>query len=187
MAIFPTLGDNATVPDILKMSPLAGAALMEVHEHVMRGPSALSPGERELIAAYVSGINDCQYCHGVHAETAKSFGIPGDAVDSMFDDLDAAGFDAKLLPILRLAGKLTDAPSSVTEADSQAVFDAGWDEQALHDAIMVVCCFNFMNRALEGHDVHGNDALFKERGPMLKEHGYLPLVKILRPARDTAA
>ncbi len=66
------------------------------------------------------------------------------------------------------------------------MFDAVWDEQALHDAIMVVCCFNFMNRALEGHDVHGHDALFKERGPMLKEHGYLPLVKILQPARDTA-
>ncbi len=187
MAIFPTLGDNATVPDILKMSPKAGAALMEVHEHIMRGPSALSPGERELIAAYVSGINNCQYCHGVHAETAKSFGIPGDAVDKMFDDLDNAGFDAKMLPLLRLAGKLTDEPSSITEADSNAVFDAGWDEQALHDAIMVVCCFNFMNRALEGHDVHGNAASFKERGPMLKEHGYLPLVKILQPARDTAA
>lgn len=187
MAIFPTLGDNATVPDILKMSPEAGAALMEVHEHIMRGPSALSPGERELIAAYVSGINNCQYCHGVHAETAKSFGIPGDAVDSMFDDLDNAGFDAKMLPLLRMAGKLTDEPSSITEADSQAVFDAGWDEQALHDAISVVCCFNFMNRLLEGHDVHGHPELFKERGPLLKEHGYLPLVKLLRPARDTAA
>ncbi len=187
MAIFPTLGDDATVPDILKMSPEAGAALTEASEAIMRGPSALTPGERELIAAYVSGINDCQYCHGVHSETAKAFGIPGDAVDSMFDDLDNAGFDAKMLPILRLAGKLTDAPSSVTEADSQAVFDAGWDEQALHDAIMVVCCFNFYNRMLEGHDVHGHADLFKERGPMLKEHGYLPLIRLLRPAKESAA
>ena len=188
MAKFPTLGDNATVPDILKMSPEAGVALMQLHEHIMRGPSALSPGERELIAAYVSGLNDCQYCHGVHAETAKAYDdVPDSAVDRMFDDLEAAGIEPKMIPILRVAGKLTEEPSSLTEADTQAVYDAGWDEKALHDAIMVVCCFNFMNRLLEGHGVHGNAAMFKERGPMLKEHGYLPLIRMLKPAGEAAA
>ena len=187
MPNFPKLGDNATVPEILKMSPEAGAPLMEVHEAVMRGPSPLSPGERELIAAYVSGINECRYCHGVHAETAKAFGIPGQAVDNLFDDLEYAGLDDKIKPILRLARKLTEAPASVAEADAQAVYDAGWDEQALHDAIMVVSLFNLMNRLLEGHGVYGHDALFKARGPMLKEHGYLPLIRLLRPASDTAA
>jgi len=187
MAKFPSLGESATVPDIMKMSPEAGIALMDVHEAIMRGPSALTPGERELIAAYVSGINQCRYCHGVHAETAKAFGAPAAAVDTMFDDLDAAGIDDRLKPILRLAGKLTELPSSVTDADAKAVYDAGWDEQALHDAIMVVCMFNFMNRLLEGHGVHGNAAMFKERGPMLKEHGYLPLARLLRRGLEKSA
>jgi uncharacterized peroxidase-related enzyme len=187
MPKFPKLGDNATVPEILKMSPEAGAALMEVHEAVMRGPSPLSPGERELIAAYVSGVNECRYCRGVHAETAKAFGLPSEAVDKMFDDLEYAGLDDKMKPVLRLARKLTEAPASVAEADAQAVYDAGWDEQALHDVIMVVSLFNLMNRLLEGHGVHGHDELFKQRGPMLKEHGYLPLIRLLRPASDTAA
>lgn len=182
MPKFPKLGGDATVPDILKMSPEAGVALMELHEAIMRRPSPLTPGERELIAAYVSGLNKCQYCHGVHAETAKAYGLPSEAIDSMFDDLDAAGFDDKIKPILRFARKLTEAPSSVTDADAQTVYRAGWDEKALHDAIMVVCCFNFMNRLLEGHDVHGHEKMYKQRGPMLKEHGYLPLIRLLRPA-----
>ena len=54
--------------------------------------------------------------------------------------------------------KLTENPSSVTDADAQAVYDAGWSEKTLHDAIMVVCCFNFMNRLLEGHGIHGHAA-----------------------------
>lgn len=186
MPKFPQLGDNATVPDILKMSAEAGAALMEVHQPIMRGPSALSPGERELIAAYVSGINQCRYCHGVHAETAKAYGISADAIDAMFEEGGEAGFGGKMAPLLKVARKLTKAPSSITEADAQAVYDAGWDEQALHDAIMVICCFNFMNRLLEGHGVHGNEALYKQRGPLLKEHGYLPLVRVLRPAGKAA-
>jgi uncharacterized peroxidase-related enzyme len=187
MAKFPTLGDNATVPDILKMSPEAGAPLMEVHEAIMRGPSPLSPGERELIAAYVSGLNDCRYCHGVHAETAKAFAMPAAPIDRMFDDLEGAGFEAKMVPILRLAGKLTEKPSSVGADDAQAVYDAGWDEMALHHAILVTSLFNFMNRMLEGHGVYGHEALYKQRGPMLKEHGYLPLIRLLRRAGETAA
>lgn len=187
MARFPKLGGNTTVPDILKMSPDAGIALMELHEAIMRGPSPLTPGERELIAAYVSRINKCQYCHGVHAETAKAFGISSAAVDKMSGSLDAAGFDDKIKPILRLAGKLTEAPSSITDTDAQMVYDAGWDEKALHDAMMVVCCFNFMNRLLEGHGVHGHEEMYKQRGPMLKEHGYLPLIRLLRPKKGAAA
>jgi uncharacterized peroxidase-related enzyme len=184
MAKFPSLGANATVPDILKMSPEAGVALLEMHEAIMRAPSALTPGQRELIAAYVSGLNRCQYCHGVHAETAKAYeDIPRQAVDRMLADLETAGFDEKIKPILRLARKLTQAPAEVSEADTQAVLEAGWGEKALHDAIMVVCCFNFMNRLLEGHGVHGHDALFKERGPMLKKYGYLPLINLLRLKR----
>ena len=183
-AKFPSLGANATVPDILKMSPEAGVALLEMHEAIMRAPSALTPGQRELIAAYVSGLNGCQYCHGVHAETAKAYeDIPRQAVDRMLADLETAGFDEKIKPILRLARKLTQTPADVTEADTRAVLEAGWSEKALHDAIMVVCCFNFMNRLLEGHGVHGHDALFKERGPMLKKYGYLPLISLLRPKR----
>jgi uncharacterized peroxidase-related enzyme len=172
------------VPDILKMSPEAGVALLEMHEAIMRAPSALTPGQRELIAAYVSGLNRCQYCHGVHAETAKAYeDIPRQAVDRMLADLETAGFDEKIKPILWLARKLTQAPAEVSEADTRAVLEAGWGEKALHDAIMVVCCFNFMNRLLEGHGVHGHDALFKERGPMLKKYGYLPLINLLRPKR----
>jgi uncharacterized peroxidase-related enzyme len=182
MAKFPSLGASATVPDILKMSPEAGTALLEMHEAIMRSPSALTPGQRELIAAYVSGLNRCQYCHGVHAETAKAYeDIPREAVDRMFDDPETAGFDERIKPILRLARKLTEKPAEVGEDDTRAVLDAGWDEKALHDAVMVVCCFNFMNRLLEAHGVHGHEALFKERGPMLKKYGYLPLIRLLRP------
>jgi hypothetical protein len=105
----------------------------------------------------------------------------------MFDDLEGAGFPPKIVPLLRMAGKLTEDPQSFTEADAQAVYDAGWDEQALHDAIMVVCCFNFMSRLLEGHGVEGprsdrRGALFAERGRRLKDEGYLPLLRQLQPA-----
>lgn len=178
---FPSLGPAATVPDIMRLSPEAGRPLFELHEPVMRGPSRLTRGQRELIATYVSGLNGCHYCHGVHAETTKAYAeLEPAAVDRLMEDTDFAGFDARLRPILRYARKLTLSPSIVTADDAAAVYAEGWDEQTLHDAILVICLFNFMNRLLEGHGVHGDEQLYKSRGPMLKEHGYLPLIRKLR-------
>jgi hypothetical protein len=45
---------------------------------------------------------------------------------------------------------------------------------------MVACLFNFMNRLLEGHGVHGDEQIYKSRGSTLKEYGYLPLIRTLR-------
>ncbi|MBZ0217660.1 MAG: carboxymuconolactone decarboxylase family protein [Fimbriimonadaceae bacterium] len=181
MAIFPKLGTDAAVVDILKMSPEMGIALMHVHHEVMRAPSPLSEGERELISAYVSGLNNCRYCYGTHAACAEAYGVPRSVMNAWYDDLEGSGVDGKMIPLLKVAKILTENPSGMTESAAQEAYDAGWDEQALHDAISVICCFNFMNRLLEGHDVHGHDGIYAERGKMLKEHGYLPLIDLVKP------
>jgi hypothetical protein len=50
----------------------------------------------------------------------------------------------------------------MVEADAAAVYAAGWDEQALFDAISVCALFNLMNRIIEGsgvrHDPLSEDA-----------------------------
>src|ERR671911_2999901 len=101
---FPSLGPAATVPDIMRLSPEAGRPLFEMHEAVMRGPSALTPGQRELIATYVSGLNGCRYCYGVHAETTKAYGVvPSAAVDRLMEDVEFTGFEDRFRSILRYA------------------------------------------------------------------------------------
>ena len=179
MPFFPSLPENAGVRHAMRLDPEAGRALIALHTAVMRAPSALTPGERELIAAYVSALNQCGYCHGVHAATARRFGIAEGLLESMVADLDAAAVPDRLRPILAYARKLTRTPSRMTAADARAVFAAGWDERALHDAIQVVCLFNFMNRFAEGHGIAGDPSVFEERGRQLAEGGYEPLRKLL--------
>lgn len=183
MSFLKSLPDKATVPDILKLNRDAGRLLADYHTAVMRQPSALSEGERELIAAYVSGLNACQYCHGVHRRTAEAYGFDAGLMETMMDDVEAADVDDRLKPILRYVMKLTRTPAKMTDADAEAVFAAGWDDRALHDAVNVACLFNFMNRLLEGHGVKGEAAMFEARGPMLREHGYT----MVRAALDDPA
>jgi AhpD family alkylhydroperoxidase len=80
MAYLPTLPEKATLLDIFRMFPQTNRPLLEFHEVLLRGPSPFTEAERELIAAYVSGLNGCRYCHGVHTETAERLGVPQGAI-----------------------------------------------------------------------------------------------------------
>lgn len=99
---------------------------MQIVERVTRGESPLSRGERELIGAHVSSLNSCPMCVDIHATAAKAHWVDVDAMDN-----------AKLEPILALVGKLTTTPPKIVASDVQAVYDAGWSEAALHDAVPV--------------------------------------------------
>ena len=75
----PHITLNSSEPGIrglLLYRPETGQPLSELAEVLLRGPGTLTRGERELIAAYVSGLNDCQYCSGSHSACAAAQ-LPG--------------------------------------------------------------------------------------------------------------
>ena len=53
------------VPDVVKVllyrNDFFGAPMNEVFQTAMRGPSGWTVGERELMAAYVSSLNQCVF------------------------------------------------------------------------------------------------------------------------------
>src|SRR5690349_7984961 len=75
MTYLPSVPDDAVLLDVFRAYPEIYRPLLDYHQALLRGPSPLSIAERELIAAYVSGLNACRYCHGVHQATAQAFGI----------------------------------------------------------------------------------------------------------------
>lgn len=180
MPFFHSLPQDAGVRHIVSLNPAAGRALIELHTAVLRNASVLPAADKELIAAYVSGLNACQYCFGVHAETAKAFGVEAQLIEQLLSDVDGAPVDERLRPLLRYARKLTLEPARMTQRDADAVFAAGWGEAELHEVVLTICLFNFMNRLLDGHGVKGNAAVYASRGQALREQGYAPLLEVLR-------
>src|SRR6266852_8156707 len=90
MSYLKSLPADAALLQVLQAYPRTAKPLLELHEVVMRGSSPFTAAERELMAAYVSGLNECTYCHGVHAATAEAFGMPAELLTAAIVDLDTA-------------------------------------------------------------------------------------------------
>lgn len=151
MPFVKSLKPNAGVPDVYKAHSKIYLHWIRMGDEVMSKPSPLTQGERELIATYVSSLNHCDYCRAAHLPSMALHGIEQEVVDSLIADIGAAAVEPKMKPIFSFAKKLTLTPEALTQADADAVYLAGWDEEALHTVIAVTCRFNFMNRLVMGH------------------------------------
>ena len=174
MPFFPSLPEDATTAEIFGADPDFFASFLDFSHRVMRGDSPLSVAERELIGAYVSGLNACAYCAGGHRAAAVEFGVDPGLFDRLLGDIDRAPVDDKLRPLLKFLRKLTLEANRVSQPDADAVFAAGWSERALRDAIFVCGLFNCMNRVVKGHGIVPDPNQFAARGHRTATHGYRP-------------
>jgi len=191
MALFPSLSDKAQLSDVFQRFPHNSGALLVWIDGVLRAEGEFTIGERELIAAYVSGLNACSYCLETHRAYAEIFGQPKGLVEALLNDIDKAEIPDRMKPVLHYVRKLNQLPAGLTQADAQAVFDAGWSEDALFEAVQVAAAFNMMNRIVEGTGVNldmaspDHDAqLPRHRG----QHSYLALGRrlgLIPPADDS--
>ena len=149
--------DGEAIPEILHLFRFKRGAtdhLVRFTEEVMRGPSPLSPGLRELIGAYFSKRNQCSFCSDAHAAAAAEYLEEG-LVDEVLRDVETSRLDESHKVLFRYIGKLAEAPHRVVNSDIQKLKDAGWGEEAIYDALTVAAVFKFYNTWNNGSGVQG--------------------------------
>jgi len=151
MPHLPSLGEEDYLEALFRRFPAGVGPLLALHDRILRDSNDLPVADRELIAAYVSGLNACDFCYGAHKTMAQAFGYEADFIETLVKEgPEAAGVEARLAPLLAYVKQLTLAPSRVTESMAQAVLEAGWSEAALYCAIQTTALYNYMNRILDG-------------------------------------
>jgi uncharacterized peroxidase-related enzyme len=167
-----SLPGQPVMRDLYRAHPASCRPLGELTEAAMRGLSPFTQGQRELIAAYVSGLNACTYCHGTHVAVAAACGVAPDLIVALLADIDSAPLDARMKPILLYARKLTLSPARVTEADAALIYDAGWGSDALYSTVLVTALFNFYTRLVDGVGLALPEGYQAEAGKRLSTVGY---------------
>ena len=137
------------VPDAAKLvfyrPDFYGSRAKEFIHEAMRGPSAWSLADRELMAAYVSKVNESAFCVGAHTATARQAYQDGPKVAAVLADLESAPVEEPLRATLRMLGKLT-ADGKLTAEDMREVLAAGVSPQQVEDALAVCAAFNTTGR-----------------------------------------
>jgi uncharacterized peroxidase-related enzyme len=137
------------VPDAAKLvfyrPDFYGARAKEFTHEAMRRPSAWSVGDRELMAAYVSKVNESAFCVGAHSATARRAYKDGPRVAAVLVDLESAPVAEPLRATLRMLGKLT-REGEVGAEDMREVLAAGVSPQQVQDALAVCAAFNTTDR-----------------------------------------
>jgi uncharacterized peroxidase-related enzyme len=137
------------VPDAAKLvfyrPGFYGSRAKEFTHEAMRGPSAWTVADRELMAAYVSKVNECAFCIGAHTATAAQAYQDNAKVQAVLTDLEGASIEEPLRATLRMLGKLT-AQGTVSADDMRDVLQAGVSSRQAEDALAVCAAFDTTNR-----------------------------------------
>jgi len=159
--------------------PETARPLNELAEALLRGPSSLTSAERELIATFVSSGNECFFCTQTHAAAAREhFGPERRVVDLVLEDRAAAPISAKLRALLEIADKVRRDGRLVRPEDVAKAREAGADDQAIHDAVLIAAAFCMYNRYVDGLATWApkDQALYDQTGVRLANEGYLTAV-----------
>jgi uncharacterized peroxidase-related enzyme len=143
---------------------------------LLRGPSSLSPGEREMIAAYVSKGNECNFCTLLHASTARHLlGEARNIVDSVLSQGSQAPVSEKLQALLEIAGKVRVGGRLVTAEDVARARQAGADDKAIHDTVLIAAAFSMYTRYVDGLATWApqETEAYDEMGAVIAENGYM--------------
>ncbi|HEU4426120.1 MAG TPA: carboxymuconolactone decarboxylase family protein [Pilimelia sp.] len=135
----------------MQFRPETAKPLNDLANALLRGPHSLTPGERELIAAHVSGLNECEFCRGSHSAFAAAQLDGGmNVVDEVLADVDTAPISAKLRALLRIAAVVRDDGRKVTPALVAAARAEGATDVEIHDTVLIAAAFCMFNRYVDG-------------------------------------
>ena len=155
--------------------PETAQPLNELVDVLLRGPHSLSPGERELIATFVSSLNDCRYCQTIHGAVAAHH-LDGDAalVSAVTIDPQRAAISNKLKALLVIAARTAEGGKHVTAADVERARQEGATDLEIHDTVLIAAVFCMCNRYVDGLATWAPDdpAFYRERAAIVAAGGY---------------
>jgi len=150
--------------------------MRELAEVLLRGPNTLTSGEREMIATFVSGRNDCDFCQASH-RAAAAHHLEGnyELVDAVRQDYRTAPVSSKLKALLTIAAAVQQGGKAVAPLDVERARAEGATDMEIHDTVLIAAAFCMFNRYVDGlatvtpTDPHAYDQM----GQRMAREGYV--------------
>lgn len=157
-------------------SPETGKALNEIAEILLHDENNTLPrGDREMIGAYVSSLNDCFFCQNVHGGMAQHYyGCDMPFIDGIKRDYQSMPISDKLKALLSLAGSVQKGGKHVTTDQIAHAKSLGATDKEIHDTVLIAAAFCMFNRYVDGLNTWApqDRQVYVDRAPMRAADGY---------------
>lgn len=138
--------------------------------------NTLTRGERELIGAYVSSLNDCFFCHNVHGALAQHYmQCDMQFIDDIKKDFLSTSISEKLKALLAIAGSVQKGGRFVTKEQIEHARTIGATDTEIHDTVLIAAAFCMFNRYVDGLSTWApqDRQFYIDRAPRRAAEGYL--------------
>lgn len=168
--------DLPGIRGLMTFRPETAKPLLELAQTLLVGPSSLTRGERELIASYVSNLNNCEFCTRSHSAAAGALLQDNfDLVEQVKSNYETAPISSKLKALLKIAGQVQKQALGVSTEMVEAAKSQGATDVEIHDSVLIAAAFCMYNRYVDGLKSITPDSTpaYREMGRTLAEAGYL--------------
>ena len=176
MAYIDLKNDLPGIRGLMAFDPQVADALNGLANILLCRESTLSKGEREMIAAYVSSLNDCLFCQSVHGAVASYHlgDTTGELINQVKCNFAEAPISNKIKALLQIAEKVQQGGKKVAESQILYARSEGASDQEIHDVVLIAAAFCMFNRYVDGMGTWApdNQRIYKERAPKIAKNGY---------------
>ena len=181
MAYINLKNDDPGIRGLMAYSPETAKPLNELAEILLRDPNnSLLPGERELIAAYVSHLNDCFFCQNVHGAMAGYYlSCDLQQIDNIKKNFVQSDISEKMKCLLAIAASVQKSGKSVTAEQVAKAKSNGATDREIHDTVLLAAAFCMFNRYVDGLNTWAPEdrQVYIDRAPMRAREGYINSIK----------
>jgi len=167
--------DLPGIVGLLAFSPDTAQPLLQLAEVLLRGPNTLTSAEREMIAAYVSYRNDCDFCQLSHSAAATAH-LGGNQllVDRVKADPETAEVSGKLKALLSIAAQVQKGGKNVSAEAIDRARGEGATDKEIHDTVLIAAAFCMYNRYVDGLQTWQplEAEAYREMGERMAHQGY---------------
>jgi uncharacterized peroxidase-related enzyme len=159
----------------MSFRPETAKHLNDLAEVLLRTENSLSRGDRELIATYVSYLNDCFFCQNAHGGLAQHYlQCDMQTLDRIKFDPESARISDKLRSLLAIAASVQKGGKYVTQSQIERARSLGATDLEIHDTVLIASAFCMFNRYVDGLGTSAPDdrMFYVNRAPKRAEEGY---------------
>jgi len=176
MAYIDLQNDLPGIRGPMAFRPETAKPLNELAEILLHSEdNSLSRGEREMIGAYVSSLNDCFFCQSVHGAMAQHyFQCNVQFIDAIKQDYKSAPVSDKFKSLLSIAGSVQKGGKHVTEQQVENARSLGASDREIHDTVLIAAAFCIFNRYVDSLNTWAphNKQVYIGRAAMRASEGY---------------